>query len=145
MYLEYKEPPWDGWPVRGDSTRLDIVLQQAFPNLKELIIFTRRGMIETFPPSLPFDSFKFPSVTHLHLHILSSLPSLDDFSRPFPNLTHIRLTGFSSTYKLPKELQPGYVPQGVAETLREWVLGYDPERAIIRSVCFCVRVSFDIG
>ncbi|KAK0215046.1 hypothetical protein IW262DRAFT_259665 [Armillaria fumosa] len=89
-------------------------------------------MAETFPPSLLFDSFKFPSVTHLHLRILSSLPSLHDFSRLFPNLAHIRLTGFSSTYQLPKELQPGYVSQGVAEALREWVLGYDPEREIIR-------------
>ncbi|PBL00013.1 hypothetical protein ARMGADRAFT_1008510 [Armillaria gallica] len=131
-YLEYKEPPWDGWLVHDDSVRLEIVVQQAFPKLKELTIFTRRRMAETFPPSLPFDSSKFPSVTHLHLHILLSLPSLDDFSRLFPNLTHIRLSGFSSTYQLPKELQSSHVSQGVAETLREWAFGYDPERAIIR-------------
>ncbi|KAK0489417.1 hypothetical protein IW261DRAFT_1641734 [Armillaria novae-zelandiae] len=72
-------------------------------------------------PSLP-SSLVFPSVTHPHLRILSSLPSLHDFSRLLPNLMHIRITGFSSMDQLPKELQPGYVPRGVVEALREWVL-----------------------
>ncbi len=87
-YLEYKEPPWDGWPVRGDSNAPRHRPATSLPQ------FERAHHLHSSWDDRDVSSF----VTFLiHsrsrrsliciFYILSSLPSLDDFSRPFPNLT----------------------------------------------------------